>query len=70
MTTSELERQHLTRLAQALFPGARIKVTQDFDNEVIHLEIDGVLYRFEIGSDDDRYIFVGPDRAFDLPLMD
>lgn len=70
MTPSKLERLHLTRHAQTLFPGSQITVTQDFDNEVIRLEIDGVTYTFEIGSDDDRYVFVGPDRAFDLPLMD
>ena len=70
MTPSERERLHLIRHAQARFPGSRITVTQDFDNEVIRLEIDGVTYTFEIGSDDDRYVFVGPDRAFDLPLMD
>lgn len=70
MTSAELERRHLIRHAEEIFPGACITVVQDIEAEVIHLGIDSVTYTFEIGSDDDRYRFVGPDRAFDLPLMD
>jgi hypothetical protein len=70
MNSAELERRHLIRHAEEIFPGACITVVQDIEAEVIHLSIDGVTYNFEIGSDDDRYRFVGPDRVFDLPLMD
>lgn len=62
------DRDHLLHHARLLFPGSAVAVT--YDDEIIHLDIDGVRFTFEIGSDDDAYDFHGPGRSFVIPLMD
>lgn len=64
-----LDRRHLLNHAQTLFPDAVIAVIHDPD-EIIHIEIDGHRYTFEIGSDDDEYVFTDGNRTFSIPLMD
>lgn len=70
MTDSEpLDRPHLLFHAEALFPGAIIDVIHTPD-EVIHIDVDGHRYTFEIGSDDDEYCFTDGHNAFSIPLME
>jgi hypothetical protein len=64
-----LDRTHLLSHAQALFPGTTINVVYD-PNEIIHIDVDGGRYTFEIGSDDDEYIFTDGLTTFTIPLMD
>jgi hypothetical protein len=64
-----LDRAHLISHAQALFPGATIEVIYDPD-EIIHIEVDGHRYSFEIGSDDDTYVFTDGKCGFMIPLME
>lgn len=64
-----LERSHLLSHAQALFPGAMIDVIHTPD-EIIHIEVDGHRYTFEIGSDDDEYVFTDGHTTFTIPLME
>lgn len=59
---------HLKEHAQLLFPGARIEVTHTVD-EVIHVYVDGHRFSFEIGSDDDAYIFSDGECSFTIPLF-
>ncbi|MXP09633.1 hypothetical protein [Pseudoblastomonas halimionae] len=60
---------HLMRHARARFPGASITITHTED-ERIHIDADGARYTFDIGSDDDEYLFVGRLGSFAIPLMD
>ncbi len=60
---------HLKRYAQNLYPDANIKVIHT-PNEVIHIDIDGHRFTFEIGSDDDAYIFSDGQTSFIIPLME
>lgn len=47
-----------------------VKVTFG-DEEDITAVIDGVTYRHEAGSDDDHFVFVGPDdRTIEFPFSD
>lgn len=70
MTDSEpLDRSHLSSHAQTLFPGAVIDVVYTPD-EIIHIEVDGRRYTFEIGSDDDEYVFTDGKASFSIPLME
>ena len=62
-----LDRTHLLSHAQALFPGTTIIVVYD-PNDIIHMS--GRRYTFEIGSDDDEYIFTDGLTTFTIPLMD
>lgn len=64
-----LDRLHLLSNAQALFPGAVIEVTHMSD-EIIHIDVDGHRYTFEIGSDDDEYLFTDGKASFSIPLME
>lgn len=61
--------EHLLAHAQALFPAATIKVIYTPD-EVIHIDIDGHRFTFEIGSDDDAYIFSDGQTSFTIPLIE
>lgn len=61
--------RHLLRHAQDRFPGAAIVVLYT-DDEIIYVEVDGHRYTFEIGSDDDAYIFSDGLETFTIPLMD
>jgi hypothetical protein len=64
-----LDRLHLIDHARALFPGATIDVIHTPD-EIIHIDVDGHRFTFEIGSDDDEYVFTDGNTAFTIPLMD
>ncbi len=63
-----LDRSHLLCHAQALFPGAMIDIIHTPD-EIIHIDVDGHRYTFEIGSDDDEYFFTDGKASFSIPLM-
>ena len=55
--------------AQLLFPGASIEVIHT-DDEVIHIEVNGHRYTFEITSDDEEYVFTDGRTTFRIPLME
>ncbi|SLK07517.1 hypothetical protein [Novosphingobium mathurense] len=59
---------HLTSHARKLFPGAVIEVIYA-PEEIIHIDVDGHRYTFEIGSDDDAYIFTDGSVSFTIPLF-
>ena len=61
--------EHLLAHAQALFPDADIKVIHTPD-EIIHIDIDDRHFTFEIGSDDDAYIFGDGQTSFIIPLTE
>ncbi|WP_338445854.1 hypothetical protein V5F89_11950 [Pelagerythrobacter marensis] len=63
------DRLHLLSHAQALFPGAVINVIYTPD-EIIHIDVNGHRYTFEIGSDDDEYVFTDGVTTFAIPLME
>jgi hypothetical protein len=60
---------HLLRHAQDRFPSASIIIVYTED-EIIHIDVDGHRFTFEIGSDDDAYIFDDGVTAFEIPLME
>lgn len=60
---------HLLAHAEVQFPGSHIVVIHA-PNEIIHIEVDGHRYTFEIGSDDDEYVFTDGKTTFFIPLMD
>ena len=64
-----LDWSHLLSHAQALFPGANIVVIHT-PEEIIHIDVDGHRYTFEIGSDDDEYFFTDGKASFSIPLME
>jgi hypothetical protein len=64
-----LDHLHLLCHAQDRFPGAAIDVIHAPD-EVIHIDVDGHRYTFEIGSDDDEYLFADGKTTFAIPLME
>lgn len=64
-----LDRLHLLSHARALFPGAVIAVIHTPD-EIIHIDVNGHRSTFEIGSDDDEYLFTDGITSFCIPLMD
>lgn len=64
-----LDRVHLIDHAQTMFPGATIDVIYTPD-EIIHIDVDGYRYTFEIGSDDTEYFFTDGKSSFSIPLMD
>ena len=68
-TTEPSDRLHLLSHAQALFPGAVVDVIHTPD-EIVHIDVNGHRYTFEIGSDDDEYVFTDGVTAFTIPLMD
>lgn len=59
---------HLLSHAQALFPLSQIIVTHEPD-EIIHIDVDGHRFTFEIGSDDDAYFFSDGCTSFTVPLF-
>ena len=63
------DRSHLLFHALALFPGATIDVIYTPD-EIIHIDVDGHRFTFEIGSDDSEYVFTDGETSFSIPLMD
>ena len=63
------DHDHLLSHAQAIFPGSQVVVIHTPD-EIIHIDVDGHRYTFEIGSDDDEYVFTNGKATFCIPLMD
>ena len=63
-----LDRQHLFEHAHALFPCAKIEVIHSPD-EVIHIDVNGHRFTFEVGSDDDEYAFTDGYTWFAIPLF-
>jgi len=59
---------HLLQHAGDLFPSATIEIT--YVDEIIHIGVDGHRFTFEIGADDDSYIFSDGATLFKIPLMD
>lgn len=59
---------HLMRHAQDRFPQSKIQVKYTKD-EIIHIDVDGHRFTFEIGSDDDTYIFEDGVTSFSIPLF-
>jgi hypothetical protein len=59
---------HLLQHAWDLFPGSDVEITYTED-ETIHIDVDGHRYTFEIGSDDDAYIFSDGSSSFTIPLF-
>ncbi len=59
---------HLMKHAQQRFPGARIDIIYT-ENEIIHINVDWYRFTFEIGSDDDAYIFSDGATGFKIPLF-
>lgn len=59
---------HLMQHAQDMFPGSVIEVIHTPD-EIIHIDVDGQRYTFEIGSDDDEYMFCDGTTSFAIPLF-
>lgn len=64
-----LDYAHLLAHAQARFTAAKIVVIHAPD-ERIHIEVNGHRFTFEIGSDDDEYVFTDGKTTFTVPLMD
>ena len=63
------DHDHLLDHAQRLFPGAKIDVTHT-DDEIIHIDVNGHRYTFEITSDDEEYVFTDGCETFTIPLME
>lgn len=59
---------HLLQHAWDLFPDATIEIT--YEDETIYLDVDGHRFTFEIGSDDDYYVFNDGKTSFVIPLME
>jgi hypothetical protein len=60
---------YLREHAQRLFPGASIEVIHT-DDEVIHIDVNGHRYTFEITSEDEAYVFSDGRETFTIPLME
>ena len=63
------DHSHLREHAQRLFPDASIEVLHT-DDEVIHIDVNGHRYTFEITSDDEEYVFTDGRTTFRIPLME
>lgn len=63
------ETNHLLLHASRVFPDANIAVTR-VHLEIIHIDVDRHRYTFEIGSDDDEYLFTDGNVSFSIPLME
>lgn len=64
-----LDYDHLLASARALFPDSTVAVIYS-PYETIHVDVDGHRFTFEIGSDDDEYVFTDGKTTFTVPLMD
>jgi len=64
------ERNYLIKEASKLYPNASITVDYDDEDEAIHLDIDGTRYTFQVGSDDDAYVFQSSGARIMLPALD
>ena len=67
--SSYADYDYLREHAQRLFPGASIEVIHT-DDEVIHIDVNGHRYTFEITSDDEEYVFTDGRTTFRIPLME
>lgn len=67
-SSSYSDYDYLLRNAKSIFPGASIEVIHT-DEEVIHIDVDGHRYTFEVTSNDDSYIFTDGHETFEIPLM-
>lgn len=63
------DHDYLLDQAQRLFPRASIEVTHTHD-EIIHIDVDGHRFTFEITSDDEEYVFTDGRDTFRVPLME
>ena len=63
------DHDHLLDHAQSLFPGANIELIHT-DDEIIHIDVNGHRYTFEITSDDEEYVFTDGRETFTIPLME
>ena len=61
--------EHLICHVRARFPGEAVRITYTED-ERIHIDVGAHRYTFDIGSDDDEYLFVGQLGSFSIPLID
>lgn len=59
---------HLLQHAWDMFPGSNVEIIYAED-EIIHIDVDGHRFTFEIGSDDDDYIFTDGTTSFSIPLF-
>lgn len=59
---------HLLQHAWNLFPGSNVEITY-VEDETIHIDVNGHRYSFEIGSDDDAYMFSDGASSFTIPLF-
>lgn len=64
-----LDYDHLFASARVLFPDSTIAVIHA-PCETIHVDVDGHRFTFEIGSDDDSYVFSDGVTSFEIALMD
>jgi len=58
---------HLLQHAWDLFPDANVEII--YEDEMVHFDVDGHRYTFEIGSDDDAYVFSDNESSFTIPLF-
>ena len=63
------DHDHLLHHARQRFPRAKIVITYTND-EIILIQVDDRRFLFEIGSDDDAYVFSDGLEVFQIPLMD
>jgi hypothetical protein len=63
------DHDYLLDHARRLFPGGKIQVTHT-DDEVIHIDVNGHRYTFEITSEDESYVFSDGRETFTIPLME
>lgn len=66
--TKPADYDHLMANAARLFPGSKIELSYEY--ETIYLDVDGHRFTFEIGSDDDAYVFDDGKTSFEIPLME
>ncbi len=62
------DHDHLLSHARTLFPDCMIGIV--YDNEVIHIDVGARRFTFEIGSDDDTYVFSDGQDTFVIPLWE
>lgn len=61
---------YLTAMIGEQRPGVAVRIEADAEAEIITAWIGGLPYVFEIGSDDDEYVFVHGDDVIIVPLED
>lgn len=67
---TDRQADYLKRMIADQRVGATVRIQCDPIDEIITTWIDGVPYVFEIGSDDDEYVFVYGDDVIVVPLED